>query len=526
MTVAHNKHLVAFPSFYWGHARPMSTLVARIVQLRPVRVTFLVLAHLHARVQAEVARDFKAGEEHLIDRIRYVTWERQDALLNVVSCAYHRFIAIEGGSAEHHTSGAPGAFKKAWEKLWSGEPLTCAKTGARFDALSARPSAAILDFFAVDAHEAVRGTSGNTVKVYTWFAASTNAFFHIFSEDKVTPVKEEAERTGRPVDDVMYEMLTSTSGRLKHSPCLPTMYDYEMHPQEFPFPKALIHGVMAKIAGVMQDADGLITFDAAEYHPRATAAILQYYGKDSRKAIYAGPLLPAGEKAVSTEAFQSHNGGEIMAFLDEKLKTAGERSVLYVSFGSLFWPKDPTRLWAVIDVLIEKNVPFVLSHGATFASPMPDDVKTKIKQYGNAVVSDWVPQQALLDHPATGWFLMHGGHNSTIESITAGVPMIVWPMDADQPMNAVYLSDEANVAYELIEVRDGCGLGKIYRNGRVPIGTIDAVKDEMRAVIDQAFGEDGAAKRARVQVLRKTLRAAWAEDGVARFAVGSFLDEV
>lgn len=84
-----------------------------------------------------------------------------------------------------------------------------------------------------------------------------------------------------------------------------------------------------------------------------------------------------------------------------------------------------------------------MSHGALMASPLPDDVKARIEKYGNAIVSDWVPQQALLEHPvsnlfarltcstalayespqATGWSLMHGGHNGTLESITAGVPM-------------------------------------------------------------------------------------------------------
>lgn len=50
----------------------MCTLVARIVKLRPVHVTFLTLPSLHGRVQGEVARDFQPGEEHLASRIRYL----------------------------------------------------------------------------------------------------------------------------------------------------------------------------------------------------------------------------------------------------------------------------------------------------------------------------------------------------------------------------------------------------------------------------------------------------------------------
>lgn len=100
----------------------------------------------------------------------------------------------------------------------------------------------------------------------------------------------------------------------------------------------------------------------------------------------------------------------------------------------------------------------------------------------------------------------------------------MWPIDADQPMNAIYLADDINVAYELIEVRGGCGLGKIFRNGRTPVGTVDAVKEEMRNVLGRAFGSDGAEKRARLQSLRKKLQAAWDEDGVARREVSAFLD--
>lgn len=93
-------------------------------------------------------------------------------------------------------------------------------------------------------------------------------------------------------------------------------------------------------------------------------------------------------------------------------------------------------------------------------------------------------------------------------------------------MNAIHLSETLNVAYELIEVRHGSGAGKIYRNGRTPVGTIEAVMAEMRDVLDRAFGEDGARKRKNLLALRETLRAAWAEDGVARRDVEAFLDDI
>ncbi|KAL1942098.1 hypothetical protein VTO73DRAFT_6628 [Trametes versicolor] len=506
MTATQYKHLVVFGTYFWGHSRPMCTLVARIVKLRPVHVTFLTIPSLHGRVQGEVARDFQPGEEHLASRIR--------------------IIAIEEHLQPNQTSGAPGAFKAAWSQLCNDQPLICAKTGASFEALSVRPSAVLLDFFAVDAFDVVREMSGEAVKRYTWWAASANSFWLVSGKENAAAVHAEVARTGKSVKEVGLDMFFTLNGRLIKSPCTPTMHDWEMHPQQVMLDREEFGDVMARIGELTHTTDGIVTFDAADYQPKATNGIREFYAeKGTGKVFFAGPLLPSGSQAVSNEKVLAHNGNGVMDFLDEKLKSKGERSVLYLSFGSLFWPSNPANIWAVIDVLIEKNVPFVMSHGASMATPMPDDVKAKIEAYGNAIVSDWVPQQSLLDHPATGWYLMHGGHNGTMETVTSGVPMIVWPIDADQPINAVYLAEEVNVAYELIEVRNGCGLGKIYRNGRTPVGTIDAVKEEMRGVLDRAFGADGAEKRARLQVLRKKLQAAWGEDGVARREVGAFLDD-
>ena len=93
-------------------------------------------------------------------------------------------------------------------------------------------------------------------------------------------------------------------------------------------------------------------------------------------------------------------------------------------------------------------------------------------------------------------------------------------------MNAIHLAETLDIAYELIEVRHGEGAGKIYRNGRTPVATVDAVKEELRDVLKRAFGHDGARKREKLSAVRRVLEGAWAEDGIARKEVEEFLDAV
>lgn len=103
---------------------------------------------------------------------------------------------------------------------------------------------------------------------------------------------------------------------------------------------------------------------------------------------------------------------------------------------------------------------------------------------------------------------------------------ICWPYQADQPINSLHLTDNLDIAYELLEVRNGHGLKPIYRTGITPSGTLDAVRTETNRVLDQAFGDDGKKKRANVEKLRDSLSQVWTEQGSAQVALERLLDAV
>lgn len=98
----------------------------------------------------------------------------------------------------------------------------------------------------------------------------------------------------------------------------------------------------------------------------------------------------------------------------------------------------------------------------------------------------------------------------------------------------MHLTDNLDIAYELLEVRNGIGLGPIFRTGKKPVGTVDAVRGELKDVLVRAFGADGEAKRQRLLDMRAKLQQAWADvgsegdelRGIARKEVQAFLDDV
>lgn len=71
----------------------------------------------------------------------------------------------------------------------------------------------------------------------------------------------------------------------------------------------------------------------------------------------------------------------------------------------------------------------------------------EVKERGHIV--KWAPQQEVLAHPSVGGFWTHCGWNSTIESVSEGVPMICMPFFADQAITARYVSDSWGVGLRL-----------------------------------------------------------------------------
>lgn len=70
-------------------------------------------------------------------------------------------------------------------------------------------------------------------------------------------------------------------------------------------------------------------------------------------------------------------------------------------------------------------------------------------------MKSWAPQVEVLNHDSVGGFVTHCGWNSILEAVYAGVPMLAWPLYAEQKMNKAFIVDEVKVAFPVAQSEDG-----------------------------------------------------------------------
>ncbi|XP_057443563.1 UDP-glycosyltransferase 83A1 [Lotus japonicus] len=132
-------------------------------------------------------------------------------------------------------------------------------------------------------------------------------------------------------------------------------------------------------------------------------------------------------------------------------------SVIYVAFGS-FTTFDPTQFQELCLGLELSNRPFLwvvqpdIIEGTKNA--YPEGFEERMCKQGRMV--NWAPQQRILSHSSVACFISHCGWNSTLESVSNGIPILCWPYFADQFLNRNYICDVWKVGLGL--ERDGSGV--------------------------------------------------------------------
>ncbi|CAN4079458.1 unnamed protein product [Withania somnifera] len=215
-----------------------------------------------------------------------------------------------------------------------------------------------------------------------------------------------------------------------------------------------------------------------------------------------GPLLASNRLGSSAGHFWPEDLN-CVKWLDQQ----PHNSVIYVAFGS-FTILDLSQfqelalglesskqrfLWVVREDLI-------LDGGD---SAYPKGFKDRVGRRGHIV--KWAPQQKVLAHPSIACFLSHCGWNSTVESVSSGVPFLCWPYFADQLFNQSYICDVWKV---------GLGLNKNE------FGVIE--KDEIKNKMNKLFGDETFKQRA--LDLQAKVNSSVKKGGSSNNMFGKFID--
>lgn len=85
---------------------------------------------------------------------------------------------------------------------------------------------------------------------------------------------------------------------------------------------------------------------------------------------------------------------------------------------------------------------------------LPRGFQERTKDRG--MICGWAPQKEVLGHRSIGGFVSHCGWNSILESVWFGVPMVTWPIYAEQQTNAFQMVRDLGLAVEMrLDYRSG-----------------------------------------------------------------------
>ncbi|KAK1666584.1 hypothetical protein QYE76_054743 [Lolium multiflorum] len=200
-------------------------------------------------------------------------------------------------------------------------------------------------------------------------------------------------------------------------------------------------------------SQGIIVNTCRSLEPRAVDAIGAGHctppGLPTPPVYCIGPLIKSEEVGVKHDE-------ECLAWLDSQPK----HSVVFLCFGSLgvLGAKQITEIAVGLEasgkrfLWVVRSPPsddpakkFQKTPEPDLGALLPEGFLDRTKGTG-LVVKSWAPQRDVLAHHAVGGFVTHCGWNSILESVMAGVPMLAWPLYAEQRINRVFLEKELGLA--------------------------------------------------------------------------------
>lgn len=200
-------------------------------------------------------------------------------------------------------------------------------------------------------------------------------------------------------------------------------------------------------------------------------------------------------------------------------------SVVYASLGSL----SRLTLLQMVELglgLEESNRPFVwvLGGGDKLNDLekwiLENGFEQRIKERG-VLIRGWAPQVLILSHPAIGGVLTHCGWNSTLEGISAGLPMVTWPLFAEQFCNE-------KLVVQVLKIGVSLGVKVPVKWGDEENVGVLVKKDDVKKALDKLMdeGEEGQVRRTKAKELGELAKKAFGEGGSSYVNLTSLIEDI
>ncbi|KAI3846076.1 hypothetical protein MKX03_003405 [Papaver bracteatum] len=220
-----------------------------------------------------------------------------------------------------------------------------------------------------------------------------------------------------------------------------------------------------------QKSDGMLCNSVEEIEVVGLKALRNHM--ESKPVWPIGPLLPSfllhGDQNKNNGSVVSHSrtGKEYGISPESCIEWLNHQkpySVLYISFGSQNTISASKMMELALGLEKSgKSFIWVLRPPSEFENEiefksewLPEGFVERMSDTQKGLlVKNWAPQLEILCHRSTGAFVSHCGWNSVIESLSQGVSIIGWPLNAEQPYNSKMLQEEMGVSVELARENEG-----------------------------------------------------------------------
>ncbi|AQL00708.1 Anthocyanidin 5,3-O-glucosyltransferase [Zea mays] len=458
------KTVVLYPSLGVGHLNPMAQLAKAILRHGSVAVTIAVVdpPEKHAVLAAALARLAAVSPSITVH------------LLPIPPCAT---------SKQHSHPIMP-----ILDALRAANPALRAFLAARVPAVAAL----VVDMFCTDALDVAAELAIPAHFFYPSAAGDLAVYLQVPDLCRAAP---------SPLRDMGKAALNFAGVPAVRALDMPdTMHDWESD----------VGSVRLRQLARMPEAAGILVNSFEWLESRALEALRGGHclpGRSTPKIYCVGPLVDGG--GSGTEGNGERHA--CLAWMDGQPR----QSVVFLCFGSLgafsaAQLKETARglersghrfLWAVRSPSEDQD-----SGEPDLEALLPDGFLERTRGRG-LVLKNWAPQTQVLRHEAVGAFVTHCGWNSVLEAAMSGVPMICWPLYAEQRLNKVHVVEEMKV-------------GVVMEGYDEELVTADEVEAKVRLVMES---EEGKKLRERTATAKEMAADAIKQGGSSYVELGEFL---